>query len=73
MFTEAVDNFVDNRGLLSEARRAVLPPSELPIDWAKKYQSIQRFMSSVVTAKHPNKNAISTIFGNLWHDWTIIP
>jgi hypothetical protein len=36
MFTEAVDNFVDNLGLLVGARRAVLPPSELPPDWAKK-------------------------------------
>jgi hypothetical protein len=36
MFTEAVDNFVDNLGLLAGGRRAVLLPSGLPPDWAKK-------------------------------------
>lgn len=36
MFTEAVDNFVDNLGLLAGGRRAVLTPSELPPYWAKK-------------------------------------
>jgi hypothetical protein len=34
MFTEAVDNFVDNLESPSAIRPAVLLPSELPFKWA---------------------------------------
>ena len=61
MFTEAVDNFVDNRGLLSGARRAVLPRSELPPDWAKKYSLVRELMRSREPPKHAHEGAIFTI------------
>jgi hypothetical protein len=53
MFTEAVDNFVDNLGLLAGGRRAVLPPSELPSDWAKKLTRTQGVIPSTDRPKHP--------------------
>jgi hypothetical protein len=73
MFTEAVDNFVDNWESAAWNRRVVPLRSELPNERAPKPQIKQYFKDEYRHRRRLNRGVIFTIIGNLWHDWTIIP